>query len=269
MLGTLAVGGRVTPLPPAQIPACATNAPGSCRRSDVIGLRGLGGPYSSDPWARGYCDMPFPALSPGHAKPRALPSTDRLPSTVSAADVTRLCSRFPRYYAVVRLLMPSSRASLFRASPTGPGPRRGCGQHEASQVPHKGLLHTHGVSDCARSIPTTASSRTSTNRSCISWPSTSGRPIWARRSSGSANSKSLRAREALGEPRRGPGGIRPIPAHHLGEQMPLSLHVAQIPCGVPAFDLCRDPRGETPRARPEIGCCAWSSNRHTGSREFI
>ncbi len=53
----------------------------------------------------------------------ALPSTDRLPSTVSAADVTRLCSRFPRYYAVVRLLMPSSRASLHRASPTGPGPR--------------------------------------------------------------------------------------------------------------------------------------------------
>ena len=29
--------GQVTPLPPAQIPACAANAPGSCRRSDVIG----------------------------------------------------------------------------------------------------------------------------------------------------------------------------------------------------------------------------------------
>ena len=64
---SVAVGGRVTPLPPAQIPACAANAPGSCRRSDVIGLRGLGGPYSSDPWARGFGDMPIPALCPGHA----------------------------------------------------------------------------------------------------------------------------------------------------------------------------------------------------------
>ncbi len=49
--------------------------------------------------------------------------------------------------------MPSGRASLLRASPTGPGPRRGCGRHEASQVPHKGRLHVPGVSDCARSIP--------------------------------------------------------------------------------------------------------------------
>ena len=37
----VAVGGRVTPLPPAQIPACAANAPGSCRRSDVIDLRAM------------------------------------------------------------------------------------------------------------------------------------------------------------------------------------------------------------------------------------
>ncbi len=63
----VAVGGRVTPLPPAQIPACAANAPGSCRRSDVIGLRGLVGPYISDPWARRCGDMPIPALCPGHA----------------------------------------------------------------------------------------------------------------------------------------------------------------------------------------------------------
>ena len=59
--------GQVTPLPPAQIPACAANAPGSCRRSDVIGHRGLGGPCSSDPWARSFGDMPIPALCPGHA----------------------------------------------------------------------------------------------------------------------------------------------------------------------------------------------------------
>ncbi len=63
----VAVGGQVTPLPPAQIPACAANAPGSCRRSDVIGHRGFGGPCSSDPWARSFGDMPIPALCPGHA----------------------------------------------------------------------------------------------------------------------------------------------------------------------------------------------------------
>ncbi len=55
----------------------------------------MGGRSGSDPWARGFGDMPIPALCPGHAQRRALPSTDRLPSTVSAADVTRLCSRLP------------------------------------------------------------------------------------------------------------------------------------------------------------------------------
>ena len=51
-----------------------------------------------------------------------IPSTDRLPATVSAADVTRRCSRRPRYHAGVRLLMSCGRAWLLRASPTGPGP---------------------------------------------------------------------------------------------------------------------------------------------------
>ena len=90
--------------PPAQIPACATNAPGSCRRSDVIGLRGIGYPCSSDPWARCFSDMHDPALCPVHASQLTLPSTGRLPSTVSAADVTRHCSRLHWYYAAVRLL---------------------------------------------------------------------------------------------------------------------------------------------------------------------
>ena len=79
--------------PPAQIPACAANAPGSCLGSNVIGLRGIGYPCSSDPWARRFSDMPVPALCPGHASQLTLPSTGRLPSTVSAADVTRHCSR--------------------------------------------------------------------------------------------------------------------------------------------------------------------------------
>ena len=91
--------------PPAQIPACGFPAPGSCLRSNVIGLRGIGYPYSSDPWARCFSDMPVPALSPEHASQLTLPSTGRLPSTVSATDVTRHCSRLLRYYAAVRLLI--------------------------------------------------------------------------------------------------------------------------------------------------------------------
>jgi hypothetical protein len=90
--------------PPVQIRACGFPAPGSCLRSNAIGLRGIGYPYSSDPWARCFSDMLIPALCPGHEPRRALPSTGRLPSTVSAADVTRHCSRLHRYYAAVRLL---------------------------------------------------------------------------------------------------------------------------------------------------------------------
>ncbi len=141
------------PAPPAQIPACATNAPGSCRRSDVIGLRGQ---VARTFPIRGHAaamTCQFRLCVRDMRSERTLPSTDRLPSTVSATNATRLCSRLPRYYAVVRLLMPSGRASLNRASPTGPEPLRGCGRHEASQVPHKGRLHVHGVYDCARSVP--------------------------------------------------------------------------------------------------------------------
>jgi hypothetical protein len=74
-------------------------------RSDVIGVRGIGYPCSSDPWARRFSDMLVPALCPGHASQLTLPLTGRLPSTISAADVTRHCSRFHRYYAAVRLLI--------------------------------------------------------------------------------------------------------------------------------------------------------------------
>ena len=109
--------------PPAQIPASAANAPGSYRRSDAIGFRGIGYPYSSDPWAHRFSDMPYPALCPGHVLLLALPSIGRLPSTISAADITRLCSRLHRYYAAVRLLMSSWRATLGGASPTGPQAR--------------------------------------------------------------------------------------------------------------------------------------------------
>src|SRR5687767_9794474 len=39
----------------------------SCLRSNVIGVRDIGYPCSSDPWARRLGDMLVPALCPGHA----------------------------------------------------------------------------------------------------------------------------------------------------------------------------------------------------------
>ena len=72
---------------PAQIPACGFPAPGSCRRSNATGIRGVGGPSSSGPQAHGFGDMPVPALRPEHALRLVFPSTGRLPSTLSAADV--------------------------------------------------------------------------------------------------------------------------------------------------------------------------------------
>ena len=134
--------------PPAQIPACAANAPGTCLGSNVIGLRGIGYPCSSDPWARRFSDMLVPALCPGHASQLTLPSTGRLPSTVSAADVTRHCSRLHRYYAAVQLLTcvhaHRSAVAFMGRSDVPPD------TDEVSQVPTKGRLHVHGVFDCAR-----------------------------------------------------------------------------------------------------------------------
>jgi hypothetical protein len=51
-----------------------------------------------------------PVLCPGHASSLTIPSTGCLPSAVSAAGVTRLCSMHPGYYAAVRLLTCSPTA---------------------------------------------------------------------------------------------------------------------------------------------------------------
>ncbi len=57
-------------------------------RSNATDIRGLGGPSSSGPWALAVGDMPGPALCPGHALALTLPSTGRLPSTLSAPDLS-------------------------------------------------------------------------------------------------------------------------------------------------------------------------------------
>ena len=92
--------------PPPQIPACNFPAPGSCRRSNaIVGLD------ATDPQACCFSVMLSPALSPEHVLQLAFPSTGRLPSVISAADFSRLCSMLHRYYAAVRLLVCSSTAS--------------------------------------------------------------------------------------------------------------------------------------------------------------
>src|SRR5262245_14392452 len=108
----------------------------------------MGYPCSSDPWARCVGDMLGPALCPAHALQLTLPSTGRLPSTVSAADFTRRCSRLHRYYAAVRLLtcVHAHRAAVAFMGRSGVPPDT----DEVSQVPTKGRLHVHGVFDCAR-----------------------------------------------------------------------------------------------------------------------
>ena len=79
-------------------------------------------------------------------RPLALPSTGRLPSTLSATrPVGRRCSRLHRYYAAVRLLRPSGPAS----APRLPEPTRdrlgGCGRPEVSQVPTRSLTARTGL----------------------------------------------------------------------------------------------------------------------------
>src|SRR3954454_6006775 len=123
------------PGPPAQIPACGFPAPGSCRRSNAIEVRGLGDPYTPDPQARSVGNTPYPALSPGHALLLAFPPAGRLPSTISAADSWSalfeasqvLCSR-----PTPRLFHDGFASS---ASRRGPAPPWRFGRDEVSQVP--------------------------------------------------------------------------------------------------------------------------------------
>jgi hypothetical protein len=130
--GPMWVSGRGAgyPAPPPQIPACGLPAPGSCRRSNaIVGLD------ATDPQVRCFSDMLSPALSPEHVSLLTFPSTGRLPSAISAADLSRFCSMLQRYYATVRLLVPSPTASSPRLPVAARDRNCDCGRHEVSQVP--------------------------------------------------------------------------------------------------------------------------------------
>jgi hypothetical protein len=113
-LAHVAVGAGVTSCPPRRsrraafcFAAPSVSAPGSCRRSDATGVRGLGGPSSSGPWVQAVGDMRVPALCPEHELALALPSTGRLPSTLSA---TRLSAGVVRGF--IGTLQPSDSSYL-------------------------------------------------------------------------------------------------------------------------------------------------------------
>ena len=85
--------GAGYPAPPPQIPACGLPAPGSCRRSNVIDVRGLGGPFRFDPRIGASCDTPNPALCPERAS-ASTSSSDWVPSLRPLRHrSSRLCSR--------------------------------------------------------------------------------------------------------------------------------------------------------------------------------
>ena len=125
--------------PPAQIPACGFPAPGSCRRSNVIGVQDCGVPYSSDPQARDADGVLCPARCPEHALPPAFHPTGLLPSPLSASALRGLVRALRRYYGPVRLLTCSPTASSPRL-PVAAQDRLGdCGPNEVSQVPTNSL----------------------------------------------------------------------------------------------------------------------------------
>jgi hypothetical protein len=125
--------GAGWPATPPQIPACSCPAPGSCRRSNaIVALDAF------DPQARRFGDMLKPAQSLEHASLLAFPSTGRLPSTISAAGFSRLCSMLQRYYSAVRLLACSATATSPRL-PVAARVASDNGPDEVSQVPTRSV----------------------------------------------------------------------------------------------------------------------------------
>ncbi len=114
------------PGPPAQIPACGFPAPGSCRRSNAIEVRGFGGPCTPNPQARSFGYTPHPALSPGVRcySPSLRPAAFPPPSPPPICG--RFCSRLHGSCTAVRLL----------ASPVAASPPR---LPVAAQLRHSGL----------------------------------------------------------------------------------------------------------------------------------
>ena len=111
--------------PPAQIPACAANAPGSSLRSNVGGtwfcncMRSGAQPPIGSTWHLGSVSEPRPPVG---CSPRVRPFPPRPPP-----EVAFLCSALPRYYDLIRLLTRVHARRVAIAFPSRPGTSAGHG----------------------------------------------------------------------------------------------------------------------------------------------
>src|SRR5215467_15957452 len=132
--------------PPAQIPACAANAPGSSLGSNVG--RHAVKPRALRRTAANRIDVATRLSVRTTAACRLFPSGEALPSTISAGSLPSFVRSLPRYYDLIRLLTHVHARRAAFAFPSRPGTSPGAS--ETSQVPRKKLLHVHKVYDCAR-----------------------------------------------------------------------------------------------------------------------
>ena len=159
------------PAPPAQIPACATNAPGSSLGSNVnrraVWTRSTPGaqpPIGSTQFPGAVSGL----RPPNGCSPCAGPFPPRPPQRVASHCSNASSVLWPG---------PTSHPRTCSACglwPSRTGPHRGAGTDEISQVPYKGRLHVHEVSDCARSDPHLPSSRM--DRCCLLFNGTRSAP---------------------------------------------------------------------------------------------
>ena len=143
--------GPGCPGPPAQIPACGFPAPGSCRRSNAIEVRGFGGPCTPDPQACDFGYTPHPALIRGVrcCSPSLRPAAFPPPSPPPICG--RLCSRLPWYYAAVRLLTSPATASPPRLPVVARPRRSGLGEARSPKFRRFPSIR-NGVSDLGRAV---------------------------------------------------------------------------------------------------------------------
>ena len=116
-------------------------APGSCRRSNVIDVRGLGGPFRFDPRVGASCDTPKPALCPGRASASTSSSdSGPFPPPSPPPLLTALFEGFSSTMDPSELLRLSPTASPSRLPVAARDRSCACGPQEVSQVPARSLL---------------------------------------------------------------------------------------------------------------------------------
>ena len=139
--------------PPAQIPAC-----GFCFAAPSVSRTGLLSKVRRDRHSGLGRPIQFRSVGSGrreHADSGSVsgacvgpcPSFNRPPSlhTRRHQPVDWRCSRLHRYYAAVRLLMPSPAASSIGLPVVARDRRGDCGRHEVSQVPTRSLTARTGL----------------------------------------------------------------------------------------------------------------------------